>query len=58
MLKPQFPLVFMGMFICLFLNGRYMNIGNIKIFLGLLERTSNIFSSMKQSKALLYIDYP
>jgi len=33
-----------------------MNIANIKIFLGLLEGASTIFSVKKQSKALLYID--
>ena len=35
-----------------------MNFGNIKIFLGLLESTSNILSVTKQSKTLLYIDNP
>ena len=58
MLKPQFPLVSMGNSFSRFKNGRYMNIGNMKIFLGLLESTSNILSVMKQFKALLHIDNP
>ena len=35
-----------------------MNIGNIKVFLGVLESTSNILSVTKRSKELLYIDNP
>ena len=35
-----------------------MNIGNIKVFLGLLESTSNILSVTKQSKELLFKDNP
>ena len=58
MLKPQFPLVSIGNSFFLFENERYMNISNIKIFLGLLESTSNILSVTKQSKELLYIDNP
>ena len=58
MLKPQFPLVSMGNSFSWFQNGKYMNIGNMKIFLGISESTSNILSIMKQSKTLLHIDNP
>ena len=58
MLKPQFPLVSIGNSFFLFENERYMNISYIKIFLGLLESTTNILSIMQQSRALSYIDNP
>ena len=33
-----------------------MNIGNIKVFLGVLDSTLNLLCITKQSKELLYID--